>query len=30
MTISWLNRTKEILNDWLGKQEFKGAGVCRF
>ena len=24
------NGTKEILNDWLKKREFKGAGVCRF
>ena len=22
--------TKEILNDWLEKREFKSAGVCRF
>ena len=30
MTISYLNGTKEILNNWLEKREFIGAGVCRF
>ena len=30
MTISELNGTKEILNNWLEKREFIGAGVCRF